>query len=65
VTDPGSMEVLNSHRSARFTDATSNLGWSVAFWAANALIAERATADARQVFITKTPISIVSNFYTC
>jgi hypothetical protein len=65
VTIPGSTEFSRLHRSLRFTDATSNFGWSGAFWAANALIAESAMADARQVLMAKTPIDIVPNFYTC
>ena len=50
---PGSSEVLISPPCTRFTDATSNLGWFEAFWAANALIAAKAMADARQVFMMK------------
>jgi hypothetical protein len=35
----------------RFTDATSNFGWSRAFWAAAALIAE--SSMARKVFMAE------------
>jgi hypothetical protein len=37
------------HRSVRFTDATSNFGWFVAFCAARA---DRAMSDAKKIFIT-------------
>src|ERR1017187_4629563 len=53
---PGSSEVLMSHPSTRFTDATSNLGWFGALWAANAPIAARAMAGARPVYMVKPPI---------
>jgi hypothetical protein len=36
------------HPSARFTDATSNFGWFVAFWAVRA---DRAMSDAKKIFI--------------
>jgi len=42
VTVPGPRELLMIPWFVRFTDATSNLGWSGAVWAATALIAESA-----------------------
>jgi hypothetical protein len=39
-------------RSVRFTDATSNFGWSAAVSAAIAQIADRAMVDRREIFIT-------------
>jgi hypothetical protein len=41
-------------RSIRFTDATSNFGWSAQFSVAIAQIADRAMVD-RKVFMTEDP----------
>src|ERR1039458_7112517 len=48
VTDPGSMELAPVKQSDRFTDATSNFGWFVAFCAARAA---KPRSDAKRIFI--------------
>jgi hypothetical protein len=52
MTIPGFTAFSILHRSVRFTDATSNFGWSAAASEAIAQIADRPMVDRKEIFVT-------------
>jgi hypothetical protein len=65
VTVPGPREFFMMHRSVRFTDATSNFGWSAAVSEVMAQMADRAIVSRRESLITQCSTQFFSFRHGC